>query len=254
MQEIKSFFSYKLNKQMNIAVYIPDKFANINLPVLYFLHGRTGDESILKVLNINDVCNNLIKENLIKPLIVVCPDIENSRGINSSDFCYQIDGKHGVVHKGLYEDYLIDEVIPFIDCTYNTVSIKKCRFIGGISSGGYAALHNGLRHQELFCKIGAHMPAMDLSYADEDECYFEDENMWKKYDPFTIARKGQFKDIEIYLDAGNYDEGQFYVACEILYTILKNKNVNVLNNIFSGHHDINYIQSNLKKYLEFYSN
>ncbi len=246
-------YSNALKKDMNIAIYVPENYKDVNLPVLYFLHGRSGNEEILEQLKINIIASKLIKVKMIKPMIIVCPNIDNSRGINSSNEYKEIQGKYGIVNLGLYEDYLINEVIPYIDKNYKTISNREKRYIGGISSGGYIALHNGLRHQDLFSKIGGHMPAIDLSYSDEDECYFEDEEMWNKYDPITIAINDEVKDIKIYLDDGNEDEGKFYLACEKLYKILKLENVNIEYNLFEGHHNAEYILSNLDKYLKFYN-
>ena len=36
-----------LKKKMKLAVYHPDASNMIALPVLYFLHGRTGNETLL---------------------------------------------------------------------------------------------------------------------------------------------------------------------------------------------------------------
>ena len=246
-------YSNALKKEMNIAIYVPENYKDSNLPALYFLHGRSGNEEILEQLKINEIASKLIKVKKIKPMMIVCPNIDNSRGINSSNEYKEIQGKYGIVNLGLYEDYLINEVIPYIDKNYKTISNREKRYIGGISSGGYIALHNGLRHQDLFSKIGGHMPAIDLSYLDEDECYFENEEMWNKYDPITIAKNDEVKDIKIYLDDGNEDEGKFYLSCEKLYKILKLKNVDIEYNLFEGHHNVKYVLSNLDKYLKFYN-
>ncbi len=251
--KIDKICSDVLNKEMNIAIYVPEEYKDVNLPVLYFFHGRTGNENILQQLEIDDIASKLIKEKIIQPMIIVCPNMDNSRGINSSNNYKEVQGKYGIVHLGLYEDYLIKEVIPYIDKNYKTICNRESRYIGGISSGGYIALHNGLRHQDLFSKIGGHMPAIDLSYVDEDECYFENEEMWNKYDPITIAKNNDINNIKIYLDDGNEDEGNFYLACEKLYDILKEKNIDVKFNLFEGHHNAEYIVSNLERYLKFYN-
>ena len=98
------------------------------------------------------------------------------------------------------------------------------------------------------------MPAIDLSYADEDEPYFVDEAMWLKYDPVTIAQNGIFKDTKVFLDDGKDDEGQFYRACERLYSVLKFKGADVQNHLFSGSHNGEYAFRNMKTYLSFYGN
>ena len=113
--EVIKIFSKCLNKEMNIAIYVPKEYRNINLPVLYFLHGRSGSEEILKFFNMDTLASSLIEDGIIKPMIIVCPNMDNSRGINSSIDYKEVNGKYGTVNLGLYEDYLINEVIPYID-------------------------------------------------------------------------------------------------------------------------------------------
>lgn len=251
---VRTIHSGILGKDMNLAVYCPDGYENTNLPVLYFLHGRSGNKTLLQWLGIDKTADELISTGEIKPFIIVCPNLDNSRGINSSDTYREIRGRYGMVHQGRYEDYLIREVIPYIDNTFHTVINREGRYIGGISSGGYTALYIGLRYQELFSKVGGHMPAIDLSYADEDEPYFADEAMWLKYDPVTIAENGIFEDTKVFLDDGKDDEGQFFRTCDKLYSILKAKGVDVQNHLFTGSHNGEYVLRNKKTYLCFYGN
>ena len=82
--------------------------------------------------------------------------------------------------------------------------------------------------------------------------YFENKEMWLKYDPITIAKNKKINDLKVFLDCGSEDEGRFYIACRKLYEVLKLKNVNVENHIFKGHHNAEYIISNLEKYYKFY--
>lgn len=252
------FYSNILNKDISINVYLPNAYNNETLfPVLYFLHGRSGNENIIYDLNINVKADEMISNGQIKPLIIVCPRIENSRGINSSLTCKNIisDVNPNItINIGMYEDYFIKEVIPLIDKTFNTINTKSGRYIGGISMGGYAALHYAFRHQEMFSKVGAHMPAIELKLEKEDKPYFNNISLWEKYDPITIAKnKNISHDIKVYLDAGDHDEGQFYNGCKILQEILESKGITTLNHIYPGHHNKEYIISNLEKYLTFYS-
>lgn len=245
--------SHFLRKTMNLSVYCPDGYEKEALPVLYFLHGRTGDEQLLQQLGMDAAANALIKAGEIKPLRIVCPNLDNSRGINSAEQYRELRGKHGVVHKGRYEDYLLDELIPFVDGTFPTIQDRSARYIGGISSGGYTALSIGLRHPKLFSKVGGHMPAVDLSYAEEDECYFEDEAMWLQYDPVSIAKQSAFENVQVFLDDGKDDEGQFYRACEKLFGILQRNGADVHYHLLAGRHNGEYVLSNLDTYLRFYN-
>jgi enterochelin esterase-like enzyme len=246
-----------LAKEMRISVYLPEGFDRlVSLPVLYFLHGRSGDENIMFEAGISTCADEMISAGKIKPLIIACPKIENSRGLNSSLECKEVldpFNKNRIINTGMYEDYFLNEVVPLMDKTFNTVKDRTGRFIGGASAGGYAALHMAFRHQGLFSKAGGHMPALELSLEAEDKPYFEDTSTWEKYDPIHIAKNSAISScIGVYLDAGDKDEGRFYEGCSILHKILKEKGVNAQNHIFSGNHSVEYIRSNIEKYLEFY--
>lgn len=252
-----NFYSDVLGKEMSMLVYLPEGYNTLTpLPVLYFLHGRSGCENIMFELNINTKADTMIKDGEIKPMIIVCPRIENSRGLNSSLICKEVpdqENNNRMINLGMYEDYFMKEIIPLTDKTFNTIKDRKGRYIGGASAGGYAALHNALRHQHMFSKVGGHMPALEMELAEEDKVYYKDIDMWEKYDPIYIVRNNNISfDIDVYLDAGDKDEGRFYEGCSILHKILKEKGINSQNYIFHGNHSAEYIQSNIEKYLKFY--
>ena len=75
--EVKLINSKVLERNMSISVYIPKGYENINLPVLYFLHGRGGNANILKELEMEKVADKLIENHSINPFIIVCPYIAN---------------------------------------------------------------------------------------------------------------------------------------------------------------------------------
>ncbi len=154
-----NFYSNVLGKEMSLLVYLPDCYNNSTpLPVLYFLHGRSGSEKIMFEIGINTKADRMIKDRKIKPMIIVCPRIENSRGLNSELICKKVPSPGNnniIINLGMYEDYFIKEIIPLIDKTFNTIKDKKGRYIGGgASAGGYAALHNAFRYQHMFSKVG----------------------------------------------------------------------------------------------------
>ena len=250
-------YSNILEKEMSMLVYLPTTYNHLNsLPVLYFLHQRRGDENIMFEIDIHTTADKLIETGKIEPMIIVCPRMENSRGVNSSIVCKEIPDpvkSHRTIHSGRYEDYFIDEIIPFIDKTFKTINDRKGRYIGGASAGGYTALHNAFRHQDKFSKVGGHMPALLLELENEYKSFYRDMNDWEKYDPLYIAKHNDISsEMKVYLDAGEKDEGRFYEGGSILHNMLKKKGVNTQNYLFPGHHNTEYVQSNVSKYLEFY--
>ncbi|MFC9931908.1 alpha/beta hydrolase [Streptomyces sp. NPDC127190] len=62
-----------------------------------------------------------------------------------------------------WETFHIDQVIPFIDSNLRTVAGKQGRAIGGISMGGFGALHYAQAHPELFSQVATFSGADDLS-------------------------------------------------------------------------------------------
>jgi len=243
-----------LGKDMPLLVYLPYDYDDKNeFPTLYFLHGRSGDENILIDIGLNIVADRLFENRKVDSMIIVCPNMENSRGINSSSVCKEVKDPSGrIINIGMYEYYFINEVIPEIDNRYKTIKNRKGRFIGGASAGGYTALHNAFRHPDLFARVGGHMPALELKLEEEDKAYFQNQDSWNKYDPISIANEMSCRDFSVYLDAGNNDEEEFYQGCSILNKILQKKGIDCQNHIFEGNHNLEYIKSNIEKYLYFY--
>ena len=56
------FYSDILNKKMSLLVYLPESYDDlIALPVLYFLHGRSGNENIIFEASINSKVDVMIR-------------------------------------------------------------------------------------------------------------------------------------------------------------------------------------------------
>ena len=99
-------YSNILEKEMSMLVYLPTTYNHLNsLPVLYFLHQRRGDENIMFEIDIHTTADKLIETGKIEPMIIVCPRMENSRGVNSSIVCKEIPDpvkSHRTIHLGRY--------------------------------------------------------------------------------------------------------------------------------------------------------
>ena len=199
MSEIRyvKFHSNALKKLMAFSIYLPDT-GNYSekLPVLYFFHGRNGDEHFIGQLDVKGIADKLIKEGTINPMIIVCPRMDNTRGLNTSDCSAKIFNDEMAIDVGRYEDYFIYEIIPYVEAHYPVLSDRSARFVGGASAGGYASVHYGLKHPELFSRIGGHMPAIekqlelaDLPYYGTEEDFILNEPL--RFKPFTNQHKEQ---------------------------------------------------------------
>ena len=223
--------SKALGKLMAATVYVPANNAD-SLPVLYFMHGRSGDENIIYALNVQTVSDMLIAEGKMRPMIIVCPRMEDALGLNA------------------YNDYFFGEVMPLVEQRYKCAA----RYIGGCSAGGFIALNYAFLHPMLFSRVGGHMPAIEDKLDDEDLHYFGTRDNWEANNPLFLARRCNLpSEMEFYLDAGDEDEGGFYHGCAQLFETLKSRGVKVQKQIKKGHHTVQYIQNNLEDYFMFYS-
>ena len=69
---------------------------------------------------------------------------------------------------GPYDDYLVQELVPYIDRTYRTLGGGR-RGIFGKSSGGYGALRGGMLHPDIWNAVACHSGDMlfELCYASD---------------------------------------------------------------------------------------
>ena len=106
--------------------------------------------------NIEARMNRLISEGKCGSMILVLID------------CFTRFGGNQYINSsatGRYEDYIVNEIVPFVDKTYNTSS----HAVWGKSSGGYGALVLGMRHPEVFQGLVDHSGDAAFEY-----CYLPD--------------------------------------------------------------------------------
>ncbi|HEY0319633.1 MAG TPA: alpha/beta hydrolase-fold protein [Pyrinomonadaceae bacterium] len=138
-----------------LYVYLPpgyDLDATRRFGVVYCLTGFTGRGQMLLntqafTPSLTERMDALIARGSITELIIVMPDcftrLGGSQYINSTA-------------TGRYEDYLIEEVVPFVDERFRTRNEAGARAVMGKSSGGYGALVQGMRHADVFGLVASH--------------------------------------------------------------------------------------------------
>lgn len=135
----------------DLNVYLPPGYdkTDESYPSVYVLTGFTGRGQMLLndaafQPNFADRMDRLIAAETIRPMIAVMPDcftyFGGSQYINSSA-------------TGRYEDYLTDEIVPFIDTKFRIIAGRDARAVMGKSSGGYGSLIMGMRHSDLFSMV-----------------------------------------------------------------------------------------------------
>jgi len=140
------FFSGALNSRKTCFVYLPPDYEkNIarSYPVLYLLHGLHGTESDwTEKGNAHHTADQLIRSGELKECIIVMP---NDGGYGHGTF--YMDWYDGT---GNFEQYMIYDLIQYIDDHFRTVRERHARAIAGYSMGGYGAFFLAMRHPTLF--------------------------------------------------------------------------------------------------------
>ncbi|MGH8150654.1 MAG: alpha/beta hydrolase [Steroidobacteraceae bacterium] len=97
--------------------------------------------------NVPERAARLIHADRMAPMIVVFPDCFTALGGN------QYVNSSAV---GRYADYLIREIIPFVDREFRTLASREHRGCFGKSSGGYGAIIHGMKYASTWGALADH--------------------------------------------------------------------------------------------------
>lgn len=127
------------------AVYLPPGFTTTRrYPVVYLLHGMRGAPSeYWDSLQIANVADALITSGQTPPFIAVMPVAGPVVHPNYGEWA------------GVWEDYVVDDVVPWVDSTLPVIDDARDRALEGLSAGGFGAVDIGLRHPTLFGTLGS---------------------------------------------------------------------------------------------------
>lgn len=244
-----------LGRTMNVQVYLPPGHAaGARLPVLYLLHGFGGNGASFfdAGLAINRTADRLIAAGTIAPLVIAAPDYDNGFGVNTTPAQGTLSAGGTI---GPYEDYLMGEVLPAVEATLGFAAARADRRIGGVSMGGFAALHLALRHPDMFARVGAHSAALwDYGGADQ----FTGQRDWlyptpalrAERDPLLLAATADLRGLRFYLDVGDLDALRH--QDEAMQAVLAEHGAASEFHVASGGHDAAFWRGRLASWLAFY--
>lgn len=180
-------------KQRRMYVYTPPGYeaSGARYPVLYLLHGGGGDEDAWTTMGrANLILDNLIAQGKARPMIVVMPN-GNATQVVSQGYGYgptppkesviappalvtkaaqasladyaEAYGRylHSIPYKGSYPQSLVEEIVPFVDRTYRTISTEDGRAIAGLSMGSIQTMQATANNPSTFRYIGIFSGGVD---------------------------------------------------------------------------------------------
>lgn len=173
---VGELFSEELQNTRKIRIYLPPSYCETEAkcyPVLYMHDGQnifSGSEGLFGgSWEVDLTAERLIHAGVIEEIIIVGIDNNPER---SDEYCHVAPDKFSVGRMGLtdyerkknpkgirYEDFLIHTVKPYIDTHFRTLPDRENTALMGSSLGGLVTYFIGLRHPEVFGKLGIISPA-----------------------------------------------------------------------------------------------
>lgn len=230
-----------LGRTMPYGIYLPPGYDSSarRYPVLYMLHGLGGHYSEWVAYGLADAAEQLLAAGRIEPLIIVFPQGDQNYWANHA-------GSRGE----RWGDYLANDVVGHIDATYRTLPGAGTRAIGGLSMGGFGALHLALTCPDVFGVVGAHSPS--LRTAEELSDLFVGAGPAAPVDPLVLATiLDPARAPRIRLDLG--DEDQWAERAIALHDVFRLRGIRHEYHATPGGHDADYWRNHVAAYLRFYA-
>lgn len=226
----------KLNRQM--YVYTPPGYENSTekYPVLYLLHGGGGDESQWIVLGRScQIIDNLIAQGKVKPMIIVTPNgnANQTAAVGEAPPAKQQSGNQAPnpgMAAGPYERSVVEDIIPYIEKYYRTLSNKENRAIAGLSMGGGQSFNIGLTNTDKFAFIGMFSSGI---YGGTSGAVFDAE----KQIPGLLSNSSFYnKNLKLfYISVGEQDPR--YGPTQTAVNKFRENNLNIVSTTFPGDHE-----------------
>ncbi|UAY57030.1 alpha/beta hydrolase-fold protein [Arachidicoccus terrestris] len=146
------YFSKLTDSWRRCFVYTPPDYQK-NLkrryPVLYLQHGSFEDETGWSRQGYaNRILDNLIASGKAAPMIIVMDNgyaFKPNAGANSND----------VRPESIFEQVMVDEIIPMIDGKFRTIADREHRAIAGLSMGANQTMRIIMNNLDKFSSLGA---------------------------------------------------------------------------------------------------
>ncbi|MFI5097409.1 MAG: alpha/beta hydrolase [Candidatus Acidiferrales bacterium] len=261
--ECNSLPSKFVHREVRYCVMLPPAFdadKTRHFPILYLLHGLGDNEQFFIHTGEWNLVEDMREKGELKDFLIATPDGGTSFYINAKD------------GKERYEDFLVQEFLPFIEKRYRVSPGRANRAISGISMGGYGALHLAFRHPQLFSAVSAHsaaliekLPAFLGGAAAQSNPSNRarifggvfgsppDAAYWNQESPITLARTANLAGLKIYFDCGDQDDYGFDAGAAVLDRILTARHIAHEFHLYPGRHDASYFAAHLPASLEFHS-
>ncbi len=249
-----------LNMERKYALYLPPDYESSerSYPVLYLLHGggddQTGWVQFGEVLHIAD---KAIEQGLATPMIIVMPDADTGRRGYSNT----------IKNDWRYEDFFIEELMPYVEKQYRIKGEKRYRAVAGLSMGGNGTFIYALHHPHLFssaCPLSAGTGPLTeedvvnrLRRYGAEESEVTEQEIKAYYERESVVHlvktmpADSLKAVRWYMDCG--DDDFLYKGNALVHIEMRDRDIPHEFRIRDGAHNWTYWRESLPNVLKFVS-
>jgi len=174
--EVKNLFSTNTNSNYQIKIYLPPDYnpnSTESYPTVYF---QDGYEYVDLAHSVN-VIDNLLDSNKVQKIIGVFVKPNN----RNEEYAFS--------KRNQYRLFFVNELVPYIDSVYNTITEADKRLVLGDSYGGNISALISYNHSDVFGNCGLHSGA------------FQPNN----YEAYNLIVNGPVKNIKYCSIWGTYE-------------------------------------------------
>jgi len=147
-----------------VDIYTPPNYSESEeYSVIYINDGQSVFGNGYEKLALNELLDNLITQNAIKPILAVAihsGSDRNSQYIPYMDnWVYSNWGKYSP-NADDFTDDIISSIIPFVEKNYKAKSDRNSRALFGFSLGGLHAIWAGINYQDYFSMAAGSSPSL----------------------------------------------------------------------------------------------
>jgi predicted alpha/beta superfamily hydrolase len=166
LRKHQGFRSRFLRNERDLVVYLPPRYDDQpkrHFPVLYLHDGQNLFDPSTSFIpgmdwNVGQTADQSINAGAVEPLLIV--GIYNTGKQRIREYTPTRVPKLGGGRADRYARFLIEELKPFIEREYRTLSVPPKTGIGGSSLGGLVSLYLGLKLPHVFGKLAALSPSV----------------------------------------------------------------------------------------------
>ena len=248
----RSIESQALDSTLKYNIYLPANYYETSkkYPVLYLLHGYTGDHNDWTEKGyVDKTIDKMISLEATRSFIIVMPNAQNSWYVDSDP----------EISWGSYETAIINDLRKHIDDKYRTLSRPNSRYIAGLSMGGYGALHLAFKYPQHF-KAAASLSGAFWPQLPENTDILENtfgrpprQKNYRQENPFHLATKDSAKQMPVYITCGDDDTELFHQSVA-MYDTLRKKGYDAELRITDGAHSWEVWSREIEEVIEFFNN